>query len=101
VEAAQREYVVRMQASSTATEEITIYADALAMLPLPRTAPLLASLWSAGEADPECRQVYKTITERRAANMRLLAADERRRGRHDLATSTTSTTTWLRRSCGG
>lgn len=95
VEASQRDYVAQMQAAPTAAEKIGIYADALTER-LPRTAPLLSSLRAAGETDPECRQVYETVSERRRRNMRLLAADLRSTGevRDDLDDDTIADIVW-------
>jgi AcrR family transcriptional regulator len=95
VAALERDYVARMRAAPTAAEKIGIYAAALTER-LPRTAPLLASLRAAGETDPECRQVYETVSERRRANMRLLAADLRSTGelRDDLDDDTVADVVW-------
>jgi AcrR family transcriptional regulator len=79
VEAEQRDYVQQIRAAPTATAKITIYTDALARL-LPKTVPLLESLRAAAETDPACREVYQAVRERRAANMRLFAADLRHTG---------------------
>jgi hypothetical protein len=95
VEADQRDYVKKIQAASTATAKITVYTEALARL-LPRTVPLLDSLRSAGQADPACREAYLAVRERRAANMRLFAADLRRTGelRDDLHDDTVADLVW-------
>ncbi len=79
VDAEQRDYVREIRAEPTAIGKISIYAAALAQI-LPRTVPLLISLRTAGETDPECGELYRTITERRARNMRLFAADLRGTG---------------------
>jgi AcrR family transcriptional regulator len=95
VAALQRDYVAQMRAAPSAAEKIAVYADALAER-LPRTAPLLASLRAAGETDPECRRVYETVSERRRANMRLLAADLRSTGelRDDLDDDAVADVVW-------
>lgn len=92
---ARRDYVIRMRAADTAVEKLTIYADALAQL-LPRTVPLLASLREAGHTDPACREVYRSVEERRADNMRLLAADLRTTGevRDDLDDDAVADLVW-------
>jgi AcrR family transcriptional regulator len=79
LEAEQRDYVKRIRAAPTAVAKITTYTEALAEL-LPRTVPLLESLRAAGETDPGCRDVYEGVRERRAANMRLFAAELRSTG---------------------
>lgn len=79
VAALQRRYVQQVQAEPTAREKLRIYAYALRRL-FPRTAPLLAALREAGATDPECRELWESVEQRRAANMRLLAADLRATG---------------------
>jgi AcrR family transcriptional regulator len=79
VEAEQRDYVQQIRAAPTAVAKITVYTEALARV-LPRSVPLLESLRAAGQTDPACREVYQAIRERRAANMRLFAADLRATG---------------------
>ncbi len=77
--AEQRGYVKAVRAEATAAGKIRTYADALARV-LPRTAPLMRALLEAAASDPECRRVWHSIDQRRAANMRLLAADLRSTG---------------------
>lgn len=79
VEAEQRDYVKQVRAAPNAAAKITIYTEALARL-LPRTVPLLDSLRAAGATDPACAEVYQAVRERRAAHMRLFAADLRTTG---------------------
>lgn len=77
--AEQRRYVQDVRAAPTAAEKISVYAAALARV-LPRTVPLLEALRTAGQSDPACQDVYAGLGERRAANMRLFAADLRATG---------------------
>jgi hypothetical protein len=95
VEAERRDYVRQIRVAPTAAAKITIYAEALARL-LPPTVPLLDSLRVAGETDPACREVYQAVRERRAANMRLFAADLRNTGelRDDLDDDTIADLVW-------
>ena len=79
VPALQRRYVEEVRAAPTAEEKIARYAGALGRL-LPRTAPLLDALRVAGESDRDCRQVWESVEDRRAANMRLFASDLRATG---------------------
>jgi len=72
----QRAYVKAVRAEATAAGKIRVYADALARV-LPRTAPLMRALLEAAASDPDCRRVWDSVDQRRAANMRLLAADLR------------------------
>jgi AcrR family transcriptional regulator len=78
--AEQRTYVQDIATATTADEKIAIYAAALARL-LPQVAPLQEALRRAGESDEECAAVWRHLVERRAANMRLFAADLRATGR--------------------
>ena len=93
--AEERGYVRDVRAAGTAREKIALYATALGRV-LPRTVPLLEALRVAGQSDPACREVYEAIAERRAANMRLLAADLRATGelRDDLDDDTVADLVW-------
>jgi len=95
VEAEQRGYIQQIRKAPTAAAKITTYAEALARR-LPRTVPLLDSLRVAGQTDPACREVYQAVRERRAANMRLFAADLRNTGelRDDLDNDTIADLIW-------
>jgi AcrR family transcriptional regulator len=77
VPAQQRHYVVRIGAATTAREKITIYAHAIADIQR-RMAPVFLALRDAAISDPDCAALWVEIAERRAANMRLFAADLRR-----------------------
>lgn len=74
--ATKRDYVQAIRSAPTATAKIEIYAAALGAL-LPTTAPLMNALREAGSADPQCRAMWESISDRRAANMLLFAADLR------------------------
>ncbi len=95
VEAEQRDYVKKIRALPDAVGKIAAYADALADL-LPRTVPLLESLRVAGQTDPACRDTYRAVQDRRAANMRLFAADLRATGelREDLTDDIIADLVW-------
>ncbi len=69
----ERDYVRRMQAEPSAAVALTIYAQALPQL-LGRLAPLVAVLQAAGSAEPELAELWQEIADRRAGNMRRLAA---------------------------
>jgi AcrR family transcriptional regulator len=79
VPAEQRGYVQAVRAAPTAEAKIRTYADALARV-LPRTVPIMRALREAGATEPECLAQHDAISERRAANMRLLVADLRATG---------------------
>jgi AcrR family transcriptional regulator len=95
VPALQRRYVEEVRAARTAEEKIARYADALGRV-LPTTAPLLEALHEAGLSDGACREVWESVEERRAANMRLFAADLRTTGqlRPDLADEEVADLVW-------
>ena len=95
VAAEDRDYVRRVREAPTAAEKIDLYTAALARV-LPRTVPLLESLREAGRTDLECRELHRTISDRRARNMRLLAADLRSTGelRADLDDGTVADLVW-------
>jgi AcrR family transcriptional regulator len=76
----QRDYVLAIRAAGTAEEKIAVYAAALGRL-IPQTAPLQAALAQAARTEPECARVWQQLKDRRAANMRLFAADLRGTGR--------------------
>ncbi len=93
--AEERGYVRDVRAAPTATEKLQTYATALARL-MPLLSPLFAALREAGLTDPECARVHQHLTDRRAANMRLLAADLRESGglRQDLDDDTVADLLW-------
>lgn len=79
VPAEQRDYVVRIRAAATAQEKITVYAAAVAEIGV-RMAPVHRALAEAAASDPDCAALRAEISARRAANMRLFAADLRTTG---------------------
>jgi AcrR family transcriptional regulator len=93
--AEQRGYVQDVRAAGTADEKIAVYAAALARV-LPRSVPLLEALRVAAQSDDGCREVYESVSERRAANMRLFAADLRATGqlRDDLDDDAVADLVW-------
>lgn len=95
VPAERRDYVRRVRAAATAGEKIDIYAAALAEM-LPRTAPVQRALREAAATDPECAALAAEISDRRAANMRLFAADLRVTGslRADLCDDDVAAIVW-------
>jgi AcrR family transcriptional regulator len=74
VPAEQREYVRQIRAAATAREKIRLYAVAVTAVNA-RLAPLHVVLRGAAEQDAELARIRDEISERRAANMRLFAAD--------------------------
>jgi AcrR family transcriptional regulator len=95
VPAAERDHVRRVRAAGTATEMIDIYAAAIAAAG-PRTAPVFRALRDAAVRDERCAALHAEIVDRRAANMRLFAADLRATGqlRPDLDDDTVADIVW-------
>jgi AcrR family transcriptional regulator len=95
VPAEQRDYVRAVRAATGARAKLAVYAEALGRL-LPRTVPLADALRVAALSDPDCRTVWRRLNERRAQNMRLLAADLRATGevREDLTDDDVADLVW-------
>ena len=95
VPADERGYVQAIRSAASAREKIELYAAALATV-LPVTTPLLNALREAGSADRECRALATSISDRRAANMLLFAADLRSTGelREDLSDQHVADLVW-------
>ena len=95
----QRDYVRQVRAAPDAAGKIATYAEALGRM-LPRTVPLAEALHVAGQTDEACRAVAEALDERRAANMRLFAADLRATGelRDDLTAGEVADLVWTMNS---
>ena len=91
----QRDYVDRMRAASTAREKLIIYADAITGIQQ-RLAPVFIALRDAAVTDPDCAALWAEISQRRATNMRRLAADLRTTGdvRVDLSNDQVADIIW-------
>ncbi|HEY6036765.1 MAG TPA: TetR/AcrR family transcriptional regulator [Kofleriaceae bacterium] len=74
VPAEQRAYVKRVQAAASARDKLAIYAAGLVEV-LGRLAPIVRALESAATVEPELGKIWREISERRARNMRLFAAE--------------------------
>jgi AcrR family transcriptional regulator len=74
IPALQRNYVREIQAEPDPVRKIAIYAHAVRLIQ-PRLAPLFAVLRDAAQSDDDLRQLWADISQRRAANMRLFAAE--------------------------
>ncbi len=79
IPALQRDYVAQMRTTVGLAAKLRVYADAMGRVQ-PQVAPLLRALAFAGEDDAACTDAFRLIDERRAANMRLMAADLRTTG---------------------
>lgn len=95
VAAEERDYVRRIRASHDAGEMLDIYADAVTEIQL-RLAPVFAALRAAADADEACAAVWRDVSDRRAANMLLLARDLRATGglRDDLTDREVADIVW-------
>ena len=71
---ADRDYVRAMRAEPDAAAKLEIYASAVAQIQT-RMAPLFLALRDASATEPDVAVLWKEISDRRAANMRLLVAD--------------------------
>ncbi len=74
VSAQERDYVKAIQSASDPVRKLTIYAEATRRIQA-RMAPLLLALRDASATEPEAKQVWREISDRRAANMRQLVQD--------------------------
>jgi AcrR family transcriptional regulator len=79
VVAEERAYVVAMRAQADPAKKLAIYAQAMRQIQA-RMAPLFLALRDASSTEPEARQIWQQISDRRAANMRSLARDLRDAG---------------------
>ncbi|MCB1262674.1 MAG: TetR/AcrR family transcriptional regulator, partial [Acidimicrobiales bacterium] len=70
----ERDYVQRMQAEPDPVRQLDIYAGAVRAIQA-RLAPLFLALRDAASTEPEAHDVWRQISERRAANMRRLVAN--------------------------
>ena len=72
ITAEERDYVQAIRAEPDAANKLRIYAGALGRIH-PRLAPLVTALQGAASLDSDLKALWGEISERRAANMRLLA----------------------------
>jgi AcrR family transcriptional regulator len=80
VPAAQRDYVRAIRAEPDAARKLQIYADAMREIQ-PRLAPLVRVLQGAASLDAELNQLWESVAQRRADNMRLFVQDLAATGR--------------------
>jgi AcrR family transcriptional regulator len=74
VPAEDRAYVAAIRAEPDPARKLAIYAGATREMQA-RVAPLFLALRDASATEPEARQVWQALSDRRAANMRKLAQD--------------------------
>lgn len=70
----QRAYVQRIQAAASAREKLAIYAAAVVDIQ-GRLAPIVRALEGAAAVEPELGTIWSEISERRARNMKMFAAE--------------------------
>lgn len=80
VPAEDRQYVKAIRAESDPAQKLRIYAAALRTIQ-EELAPLFRVLQGAAPLDPELASLWQSISQRRAKNMRLLAAELAATGR--------------------
>lgn len=78
--AEERDYVRAIRAETDAARKLRLYSAALGRIQ-PRLAPLIRVLQGAASLDSELDALWRAISQRRAANMRLLAKDLAATGR--------------------
>ncbi len=74
VVAEERDYVRAIRAEPRPARKLDVYAAAVAHIQV-RMAPLLLALRDASHTEPEAKQVWREISDRRATNMRKLVRD--------------------------
>lgn len=74
VMAEERDYVQAIRAEPEAANKLRIYARAICRIQ-PRLAPLFRALQEAAPLDADLKALWRDISDRRAANMRVLAED--------------------------
>lgn len=99
VPAEERDYVRGIRAARTGREKVQLYAAAVGRIG-PRMAPVHRALSEAALTDPDCAALRAEIDARRAANMRLFAADLRGTGdlRPDLTDDEVADIVWTMNS---
>jgi AcrR family transcriptional regulator len=99
VVAEERDYVRAMLAEPDAARKLKIYAHAVREV-MARMAPLFLALRDAATTEPDAYEVWRQISDRRAANMRKLVRDLRQAGglRPGLSIADAADTIWATNS---
>lgn len=94
-----RDYVQAMGATDDPVEKLAIYAGAVRQIQA-RMAPLHLALRDASSTEPDAQLVWREISDRRAANMRLLVTDLASTGRlrTDMSIDEAADTVWATNS---
>lgn len=95
VTAEERDYVRAIRAEPDAARKLAIYAQALGVIQ-PRLAPLFQALQIAAPLDADLEKLWREISRRRSANMKLLAQELAQTGRlrADLSTGRVADIIW-------
>jgi hypothetical protein len=99
VDAGDRDYVREMRAEADPARKLALYAAAIREIH-GRMAPLALALRDASTTEPEAREIWQEISDRRARNMRLLAEELRAAGalRPDLSVDEAGDVLWATNS---
>jgi AcrR family transcriptional regulator len=97
VPATDRDYVRDMQSEPDAVNKLAIYAAVISRIHA-RLGPLFGVLQTAAPSSPELTELWHLIAERRAANMRLLAADLATTGRLRITVQEAADVVWATNS---
>jgi AcrR family transcriptional regulator len=99
VVAEQRDYVIAMRDEPDPAHKLVISAQAVREIQV-RMAPLFLALRDASATEPDAHQVWQNISNRRAANMRLLVRDLQDAGglRADLSVEAAADIVWATNS---
>ncbi|MYR05865.1 TetR family transcriptional regulator [Gordonia sp. SID5947] len=99
VPGAQRDYAMRIRATTDPRRKLAVYAEAITAIQA-RLAPLFLVLREASAVDTELKALWDEITRRRSDNMRVLAADLASTGatRADLTTDEIADVIWTMNS---
>jgi AcrR family transcriptional regulator len=99
VVADERDYVKAMRSTDDPVAKLAIYAQAVRRIQA-RMAPLHLALRDASSTEPEAEEVWRDISERRAANMRRLVRDLKSTGklRRDLTVNNAADVLWAMNS---
>lgn len=95
----ERDYALRVRAAPTLSDKLAVYAAAVTTIQA-RLAPLFLVLREAAAGEQDLAEVWRTVTERRARNMRELAADLATTGalRADLSVDEVADVIWTMNS---
>ena len=99
VVAEERDHIRAIRAEPDPATKLALYARAMRETHA-RMAPLFLALRDASSTEPDAKEVWQEISDRRATNMRKLVGDIREAGglRSDLSISDAADTVWVTNS---